>query len=152
MVAYLQIAAAVVVGVLGFWLGHGMASGACAKRELAVATAYADWGKSALEGVRASLEAERKRAVLAAEARGRKAALSQGVIADATQDLDRSCEWRDPHRLRIEALYTAYGMRAETGGTGMRATLPGPTADDAAARVVGAGGAAVGAGVQSPAR
>lgn len=109
---------------LSGWLGFRVADGDCAQRELVVATAYATWGESALAGVRQAFETESERAVSAAEARGRAAALSQKMIIDAAQDVDRSCEWRDAHRLRINAIYANYGVRSGGSPLGMRAEMP----------------------------
>lgn len=109
---------------LSGWMGFRLADGGCAQRELAVATAYANWGESALAGVRQALETESERAISAAEARGRAAALSQKMIVDAAQDVDRSCEWRADHRMRIESIYSNYGLHSGDSSLGMRAEMP----------------------------
>lgn len=137
---------------LSGWLGFRLADGLAAKRELVVATAYADWGQSAIEAVREQLEAESKRAILTAELRGRKTALSQEVIREAAQDVDRSCEWRPAHRLRIESLYSVYGLSAKAGTPGMRFDLSGTTQPRSSQRAMGIGNSFLGLGLQETAR
>ena len=104
-------AAALVGGLaLGGWLGYGLASGAAAQQQLDSALAYAEAWQSAVETARVDAEVEARRAISAAEKRGSKAAAAQGVTHEIVADTDLGCEWREPHRVRIEALYGAYGF------------------------------------------
>jgi hypothetical protein len=133
---------------LSGWLGFRVADGAAAQRELAVATAYANWGESALAGVRQAFETESERAVSAAEARGRAAALAQRVKHDAAQDVDRSCEWRADHRMRIETVYAAYGIDPAAPDHGVRASVRTPTGIYLEPRGVGFGDTGLGPGLR----
>ena len=94
---------------LGGWLGYGYASGAAAQQQLDMARAHEAALHSAIETARLDAEIETRRAVSAAEKRGSKSAAAQGVTHEIVADTDLGCEWREPHRMRIESLYGAYG-------------------------------------------
>lgn len=153
--ATLVLVAAAVAGLLGGWGGYRIGVSGCADARIEHAAqlrdqgiAYAQAWQSALADAGRAAKAESRRAATAAQARGRASDLSQGVKSEIASDLDRACEWRDAHRLRITALYAAYGYPASTTSDGVRPALPGAASTDATARAVGSLGLQLGGGVR----
>lgn len=63
-----------------------------------------------LEAAKRAAKVEQDRAVKAAERRGTRAEIAQGIIYEAIAD-DASCEWSDSQRLRLERLLSTYSDR-----------------------------------------
>lgn len=148
---YVRIAVLAVVALVAFWLGDRLASGRYEERLKDISQAIADAQNDATERANKALEAERKRADAAQQARGAQRALAQGVIHEMAGDTDLSCEWRDPHRVRVERLYRAYGYASDGSPARVPDTLPDAAIDRAAAGAVGGGGVQLGRGLRSPA-
>lgn len=138
----------------GGWLGYRVAEGGRADELRDLALRYAEGWKSAVEAANLDAAAERKRAVSAAEARGRASAATREVIHAATADPDtRNCGWRDEHRLRLAAIYAAHGAADRPRpALGMHGTLPGASGSDGPTRDVGTADSRLGTGLQAPAR
>lgn len=113
MVVIVGAAAALLGGGAGWYAGNGLAAGKCAARELAVAQAYASAQNAAVAAANAATAAERKRADAAQAARSRTATAAAVIRHEIAADTDRGCEWRDPHRLRVEQLYRAHGYNPD---------------------------------------
>lgn len=121
---YVRIALALAPAVLGWYVGSTVTQARYERELHATAVAYAEAQNAAVEAARLDAEAERKRAVTAAEARGWKTAAAQEVIAHASADTDLACEWRDAQRVRIESLYRAYGYPVETDPARVPDSMP----------------------------
>ena len=91
-----------------------------------------------------ALEVERKRAAASFESRGRQQQVAQGIKHEIAQDVGRTCEWREPHRVRIERLYGAYGHNPDGSTTGVSNPLPASPFDGTAKGAVGGGGVRLG--------
>jgi hypothetical protein len=112
---------------VAFWLGDRIASGRYEARIADISAAIAEAQVEVVERHNQALEAERKRAASAAASRSQRRQVAQGVTHEIARDGDRSCEWRDLHRLRIEQLYAAYGFDPTGSSVGMQATVPDAT-------------------------
>jgi len=121
---YVRIALALAPAVLGWYVGSTVTQARYERELHATAVAYAEAQNAAVEAARLDAEAERKRAVTAAEARGRKTAAAQEIVSDAATDTDLSCEWRPDHRMRVESLYRAYGYPTEADPARVPDTVP----------------------------
>lgn len=109
---------------LAGWLAYGVASGNCAKRELAVTKEDNAQLVSRIEAANRDTEAELTVSVAESEDRGRKDAAAQEVVHEAAADTDRSCEWSDAQRLRIDNLYAIYGYSPDGTPLAVRGQMP----------------------------
>lgn len=145
---YVRIGVLALVGAGAFWAGDRIASGRYEARLADVSRAIAQAQNEAADRHNTALAAERKRADAALAARSQRRQVAQGVTHGIARDDDRSCEWRDPHRLRIEQLYAAYGFDPAGSSVGMQATVPDATLDGAASGDVGRSGIPLGRGLR----
>lgn len=132
-----------------FWLGDRLASGRYETRIADIAVAISESQVEAAHRHNQALEAERKRAASASVARSKQRQVAQGIVHEIARDTDRSCEWREPHRLRIERLYGAYGYARDGGPAGVQDSVPAAALDGAAKGTVGGSGIPLGRGLQS---
>lgn len=139
-------AAALVVGLaVGGWAGYRVAAGGYESRIADAAAQAIESQNTAVESANRAAEAERKRAVLAIEARAARAALAQGAINETHSDSGpAACEWRDTQRVRIQRIYDAYGAAGEAAAAGVSDAVRAAPADGSAARGLGVGGASLG--------
>lgn len=137
----LLTAGALAAGLtMGGWLGYRVAAGSYETRIADAATAAIEAQNVAVVAANRAAAAERKRAVLAIEARAAQAALAQGVIHEAHADPGPAdCEWRPAQRVRVERVYTAYGAGGEAPAAGVSDAVRGTTTDEPAARGLGIG-------------
>jgi len=109
-VTLLRIAPILVAGVFGWYVGSSVTKADYEHTLHQAAEASAVAQIAAVEAANREAEARSERSLRAAEARGRKSGLAQGVIHEIAADTNLDCEWRDEHRLRILDLYHAYGF------------------------------------------
>ncbi|MCA9911833.1 MAG: hypothetical protein KC496_00725 [Anaerolineae bacterium] len=112
---------------IGFWLGHGMASGDAAKRELLVAKAYADNQDAAVEAVRRETEAATRRIIKLqasrAQALSRAEALSH-ELANLPRRLE--CDFSVDELRALGSTHAAlFTYSSDTGG--VSASMLNPT-------------------------
>lgn len=117
---YVRLGILALVCATSFWLGDRVASGRYEARIADIATAVSESQVEAAHRYNLELEAERKRADAAEKARGQRRQVAARVTHEIAQDTDRSCEWREPHRLRVEQLYGAYGYARDGRPAGVQ--------------------------------
>lgn len=121
---YLRIGLVALACATAFWLGDRVASGRYEARLADVSEAIAESQNAAVERHNLELAVERKRATAAASSRSQRRQVASGVTHEIAQDTDRGCEWREPHRVRIERLYDAYGYRPDGSAAGVSDSVP----------------------------
>lgn len=124
---YVRIGVLALVGAGAFWAGDRIASGRYEARLADVSRAIAQAQNEAADRHNQALAAERKRADATLAARSQRRQVAQGVTHEIAQDTDRGCEWREPHRVRIERLYDAYGYRPDGSAAGVSDSVPDAT-------------------------
>ena len=134
---------------VAFWLGDRLASGRYEARISDIAVAVSQAQVEAAERHNRELEAERKRAASASAARSQRRQVAQGIVHEITQDVDRSTEWRDAHRVRIERLYGAYGYAPDGSPTGVSDSVPDAALNSATSGAVGGSSIHLGRGLRS---
>lgn len=117
---YVRLGILALVCATSFWLGDRLASGRHEARIADISAAIAEAQVEVVERHNRALEAERKRAASAAAARSQRRQVAAEVTHEIAQDTDRSCEWREPHRLRVEQLYGAYGYAPDGSPAGVQ--------------------------------
>ena len=121
---YVRLGILALCCVVAFWLGDRVASGRYEARIVDIVVAASEAQVEAVERHNRELEAERKRADAAAAARSKQRQVAQGIVHEIARDTDRSCEWRDLHRLRVEQLYGAYGYAKDGSPAGVSDPVP----------------------------
>ena len=149
---YLRVGLVALACATSFWLGDRLSSGRYEKRLADVSQAITEAQNAAVERHRLELAAERKRADAALASRSQRRQVASGVIHEIAQDTDRGCEWREPHRVRVERLYGAYGYRPDGSATGMPYSLPAAPVHSTPSGAVGGSGIHLGRGLRSPAQ
>ena len=135
-----------------FWLGDRLASGRYEKRLADVSEAVTEAQNAAVERHNQALEVERKRADAALASRSQRRQVASGVTHEITHDTDRGCEWREPHRMRVERLYDAYGYHPDGSAAGVSDSVPDATIYGASPGAVGGSSVHLGRGLRSPTR
>jgi len=141
---YVRVGLIALACATTFWLGDRLASGRYEKRLADISQAIAKSQDAAVERHNLELASERKRANEALASRSQRRQVAQGVIHEVTQDTDRSCEWREPHRVRVESIYRTYGYHPDGSTTGVSNPLPASPFDGTAKGAVGGGGVRLG--------
>lgn len=122
-------------GGVGYWLGSGMESGSCAKRELVVATAYNSQLSVAVEATREHLETENRRtverakqdAVLAARRLNERSAYELAIQQHARSTCDRDPGFYDR---MLDRVHRANDVSSEPDAAVLSEGVPGnPGAD-----------------------
>lgn len=139
-----RIGAITLVCATAFWLGYRVAAGTYEERIKDISVAISEAQNETIDRHNKALEVERKRAAASFESRGRQQQVAQGIKHEIAQDVDRTCEWREPHRVRIERLYGAYGHNPDGSTTGVSNPLPASPFDGTAQGAVGGGGVRLG--------
>lgn len=121
---YVRLGILALACAVAFWLGDRVASGRYEARIADIAVAVSESQNAAVERHNRALEVERKRADAAGKARSKQRQVAQGIVHEIARDTDHSCEWREPHRLRIERLYGAYGYARDGSPTGVQDSVP----------------------------
>ena len=121
---YVRIGILALACAVSGWLGYRVAAGTYEARIGDISTAIATSQVEAVERHNQALEAERKRAASASAARSQRRQVAQGIAHEIAQDADRSTEWRDAHRVRIERLYGAYGYAPDGSPAGVSDSVP----------------------------
>lgn len=149
----LLAAGALAAGLaMGGWLGYRVAAGGYESRIADAARAAVEAQNTAVEAANRAAKAEHERAVQAIESRARASVSAQEVINEIHVAPDaRNCEWSDDQRMRIQRIYAIYSANSAPA-IGVRATLPGASADGAEARTVGSGNATLRARVPEAAQ
>lgn len=124
---YVRLGILALCCATAFWLGDRLASWRYETRIADIAAAVSESQVEAAHRHNLELEAERKRADAAGKARSQRRQVAARVTHEIAQDTDRSCEWRDLHRLRIEQLYGAYGYARDGSPTGVPDSVPDST-------------------------
>lgn len=148
--AKLALVAAICAG--WFWLGSEVTSARYERRLTAVSEAVAKSYAYQIEQHNAALATERERAKAAQQKRTSRTQAAQKVVYEIAKDTDRSCEWRDLQRLRIDQLYTAYGYAPDGSPAGVSDSVSAAALNGATPRAVGGSGFPVGRGLQGAAR
>ena len=121
---YVRLGILALACAVAFWLGDRLASGRYEARIADISAAIAEAQVEVVERHNRELEAERKRADAASAARGQRRQVAARVTHEIVRDTDRSCEWRDLHRLRVEQLYNAYGYTPDGSPAGVPDSVP----------------------------
>lgn len=121
---YVRLGILALCCVTAFWLGDRVASGRYEARIVDIVVAASESQIEAAHRHNIELEAERKRADAAGKARSKQRQVAQGIVHEIARDTDRSCEWLDLHRLRVEQLYGAYGYAKDGSPAGVPPALP----------------------------
>ena len=146
---YVRLGILALACATSFWLGDRVASGRYEARIADIAVAVSQAQVEAADRHNRELEAERKRAASAAAARSQRRQVAQGIIHEIAQDADRSTEWRDAHRVRIERLYSAYGYTPSGSSAGVQDSMPAAALDGSAQGTMGGSGLRLGRGLRS---
>ena len=149
---YVRVGLVALACATTFWLGDRLASGRYEKRLADISQAIAKSQDAAVERHNLELASERKRANEALASRSQRRQVAQGVIHEVARDTDRSCEWREPHRVRVESIYHAYGYYPDGSTAGVSDSLPAPSVNSTAPGAVGGSGINVGRGLRGPAQ
>lgn len=139
-----RVGAVALVCATTFWLGYRVAAGSYEERIKDISVAISEAQVEAADRHNKELEVERKRAAAALKSRSRQQQVAQEVKHEVSQDVDRTCEWREPHRLRLERLYGVYGHDPDGSAPGVSNPLPAPALDGTASGAVGSGGVHLG--------
>ena len=121
---YVRLGILALACAVAFWLGDRLASGRYEARIADISAAFSQAQVEVVERHNRELEAERKRAASASAARSQRRQVAQGVVHEIARDTDRSAEWRDAHRVRIEQLYGAYGYAPDGSPAGVPDSVP----------------------------
>lgn len=121
---YVRLGILALACAVSGWLGYRVAAGTYEARIADIAVAVSQAQVEAADRHNRELEAERKRADAAGKARSKQRQVAQGIVHEIARDTDRSCEWRDLHRLRVEQLYGAYGYAKDGSPAGVPPALP----------------------------
>ena len=149
---YVRLGILALACAVAFWLGDRLASGRYEARIADISAAVSQAQVEAVERHNQALDAERKRAASAAAARSQRRQVAQGIVHEIAQDTDRGCEWREPHRVRVERLYGAYGYHPDGSTTGMSYPVPAAPVHGTPQGAVGGGSVHLGRGLRSPAQ
>ena len=149
---YLRIGLVALACATSFWLGDRLASGRYEKRLADVSEAITEAQNAAVERHNKALEVERKRADAALASRSQRRQVASGVTHEIIHDADRGCEWREPHRMRVERLYDAYGYHPDGSATGVSDSVPDAPVHGTPSGAVGGSGIHLGRGLRSPAQ
>lgn len=113
---YVRLAVIAVVFVVGWGLGDKLSSGRYEAELRNAADMYRIAQDAALARASEEAKVESKRAVRAAEERGRRSVATREIINEIHLNPDnRDCDWTDEHRLRVERIYSNYD--ADTGAS-----------------------------------
>jgi len=108
---YVPITIGAICLVVGFGLGDRLATGRYEAQLHLAASAHRAAQDRAIAEASEKLEAEARRAVQAAEERGRRSVVAREIVNEIHVIPDvRDCSWTPDQRLRIERLYTTYGV------------------------------------------
>lgn len=105
-------------GMVGMWIGAAVSKGHYETILHKQAVAYAKAWQGELASERAQARSAQDEAVRNARERARIERESTEVLHEITNDPAAmpGCEWRDPHRLRIERLYRIHGLAGPAAG------------------------------------
>ena len=149
---YVRVGLVALACATTFWLGDRLASGRYEKRLADISQAIAKSQDAAVERHNLELASERKRANEALASRSQRRQVAQGVIHEVARDTDRSCEWREPHRVRVESIYRTYGYYPDGSAAGVSDSVPDATIYGASPGAVGGSSVHLGRGLRSPAQ
>lgn len=149
---YVRVGLVALACATTFWLGDRLASGRYEKRLADISQAIAKSQDAAVERHNLELASERKRANEALATRSQRRQVAQGVTHEVARDTDRSCEWREPHRVRVESIYRTYGYHPDGSTAGVSDSVPDATIYGASPGAVGGSSVHLGRGLRSPAQ
>lgn len=147
--SYVLAAMVALSSVGSYWVGYRVATGSYEERLKDVAIAISEAQNEAVERYSRELEAERKRFAAAEKERAKSRQVAKGIINEAAANVAGGIQWSDAQRLRLSALYSAYGYDPEGISGGVQNQVRSPSELGVSSGALGATGIRLGGELRS---